>query len=159
MLHSQKKIISEKNRALVRMINGTPLDLPDDEPDVEDDAHPESEPSVVANDSADLFSRIDATIRSERLYADANLQRQVICDRFGISRHALNDLFTQHADGLSFPQYINNIRMKEAIRLLKDNTDMTISAIAQKVGFKSANFREQFKQKYGMTPAEYRQNS
>lgn len=155
----QRQIISEKNRALVRMINGTPLELPDDEPDVEDDAHPESEPSVVANDSADLFSRIDATIRSERLYADANLQRQVICDRFGISRHALNDLFTQHADGLSFPQYINNIRMKEAIRLLKDNTDMTISAIAQKVGFKSANFREQFKQKYGMTPAEYRQNS
>jgi AraC-like DNA-binding protein len=35
---------------------------------------------------------------------------------------------------------------------------MTISAIAEAVGFTPANLREQFKQKYGMTPQEYRQN-
>ena len=35
---------------------------------------------------------------------------------------------------------------------------MTLTAIASEVGFTPANLREQFKQKYGMSPAEYRQN-
>ena len=37
-----------------------------------------------------MFGIIDSTIRSERLYANTALQRQDICERFGISRHTLN---------------------------------------------------------------------
>lgn len=39
-----------------------------------------------------------------------------------------------------------------------DEPAKTVSAIAAEVGFTPANLREQFKRKYGMTPAEYRQN-
>jgi transcriptional regulator GlxA family with amidase domain len=42
--------------------------------------------------------------------------------------------------------------------MLRDNTSMTITAIATAVGFTPANFREQFKRQYGVTPQEYRQN-
>ena len=135
----QKRIVSEKNRALVRMINGTP-------------------PEPVKNDNSDLFNDIDTAIRNEQLYKNVNLQRQDICDRFSISRHTLNDLLAEHTNGLSFPQYVNNIRLEAALRLLRDEPTKTVSAIATEVGFTPANLREQFKRKYGMTPADYRQN-
>ena len=103
-----------------------------------------------------LFNSIDSAIRTERLYANMGLQRQDICDRFDISRHALNDLLTTYANGQSLPQYINNIRLEEALRLLRDASSKTLSTIATDVGFTPANLREQFKRKYGITPAEYR---
>ena len=143
----QKRIISEKNRALVRMINEQ----------AEEPLTPLAS-RREAGGEASIFDAIDTAIRTEHLYTSVNLQRQDICDRFDISRHALNDLLTQHTDGLSFPQYINDIRLEEARRLLRDEPTKTISAIATEVGFSAANLREQFKRCYGMTPAEYRQS-
>ena len=176
----QKRIVSEKNRALVRMINGTPPALEDeeveeDEEEVDEIAEektmptptPGSEtaapgttlPHCEATGAGDaLFASIDATIRTERLYSDNALQRQDICDRFRLRRHTLNELLAEHTDGLSFPQYINDIRTQEALRLLREEPQKNIAAIADAVGFTPANMREQFKRKFGITPAEYRQN-
>ena len=152
--HHQKKIISEKNRALVRIINGLPPEMPDDD----DDLSPEDDADDTSVDDESLFPVIDATIRTERLYANQHLQRQDVCDRCGISRHQLNSLMVRHTGGLSFPQYVNAIRLQEALELLRDKPDMTNTAIAAAVGFTLSNFRQQFKKKYGMTPQEYRQN-
>ena len=139
----QKRIVTEKNRALVRMIN-------------------EQQTSKVAHSTLSTphskFFDIDSAIRTERLYANMCLQRQDICDRFNISRHTLNDLLAEHAGGLSFPQYINAIRLQEALRLLRDEPAKTVAAIATEIGLSSANLREQFKRKYGITPVEYRRN-
>ena len=140
----QKRIVSKKNHALVRMINEMQLKP--------------IEPNTVNPTNIELFERVDHAIRTQRLYANVGLQRQDVCDRFDISRHALNDLLAEHADGLSFPQYINNIRLEEVLRLLRDEPTKTVSAIATEVGFTPANLREQFKRKYGMTPLEFRQN-
>ena len=155
----QKRIVTEKNRALVRMINeeakelSTPLALKFPLAPwrgVRGEAGDGGEPSI--------FNNIDQTIRNEQLYKNLNLQRQDICDRFDISRHTLNDLLAEHTDGLSFPQYVNTIRLDEALRLLHDEPAKTVAAIAAEVGFTPSNLREQFKRKYGITPAEYRQN-
>ena len=153
----QRQIISEKNRALVRMINDTPLEAPADEAEGSEESDDVGESEVPGVNSA-LFDTIDTAIRTERLYTNVSLQRTDICERFCITRHTLNTLLAQHAGCSSFPQYINNIRLGEAISLLRDNPSMTIAAIAAAVGFSSANFREQFKRQYGVTPQEYRQN-
>ena len=47
--------------------------------------------------------------------------REDIMKRFGIGRHRLNDLLSAYADGVSFPQYINAIRMEEAYVLLTEH--------------------------------------
>ena len=138
----QKRVVTEKNRALVRMINEQSQQLA-----------PQALP--MKEEQTDVFLSVDTAIRTERLFANVGLQRQDICDKFSISRHALNDLLSEHTDGLSFPQYINNIRLEEALCLLRDNPEMTVSAIASEVGFMPANFREQFKRRYGVTPAEF----
>ena len=105
-----------------------------------------------------LFEQIDGSIRKEKLYANVLLQRQDIVERFGINRHALNGLLSAYADGQSFTAYINNIRLEDAIHLLQGKPELSISQIAEAVGFTPANLREQFKRRYGMTPTEYRQN-
>lgn len=145
----QKRIVSEKNRTLVRMINEQSF-LGDSTAELSTPLSDREGPEES------LFNSIDAAIRTERLYANMGLQRQDICDRFDISRHALNDLLTTYANGQSLPQYINNIRLEEALRLLRDASSKTLSTIATDVGFTPANLREQFKRKYGITPAEYR---
>ena len=48
--------------------------------------------------------------------------------------------------------------MEVALPLLRDNPSMTIAVIATAVGFTPANFREQFKRQYGVSPQEYRQS-
>ncbi|MCR5365582.1 MAG: helix-turn-helix domain-containing protein [Prevotella sp.] len=154
----QKRIVSEKNRALVRMINGMPIEPEPEEEELEEQGEDESDDGGPIIVQSSIFNDIDAAIRSEQLYKNVNLQRQDICNHFGISRHTLNNLLAENAGGLSFPQYVNNIRLEVALRLLREDPAKTISAIATEVGFSPANLREQFKRKYGMTPAEYRQN-
>lgn len=156
----QRQIITEKNRALVRMINGTPFVAPADETEETEDPDEvgdSEDPEESATGSA-LFDTIDTAIRTEHLYVNALLQRQDVCTRFCITRHTLNNLLAQHTGSPSFPQYINNIRMEEALPLLRDKPSMTIAVIAAAVGFTPANFREQFKRQYGVTPQEYRQS-
>ena len=104
----------------------------------------------------DLFKTIDTIIREERLYAKVNLMREDITKRFKIGRHHLNDQLNTFADGMSFPQYINSIRMEVTYDLLTNHPEMTIADIAIEVGFTAPNLREQFKRCYGVTPAEYR---
>ena len=162
----QRQIITEKNRALVRMINGTPSDLSDTDDEEQECADEKETPddkdgrasSLSESDQAALFHTIDTTIRTERIYANIALQRQDVCERFDIRRHALNDLLSAYAEGCSFTQYINAIRMEEAVKLLRDRPDLTLTAIAAAVGFTPANLREKFKRQFGMTPGEYRQN-
>ena len=104
----------------------------------------------------DLFKTIDNIIRKERLYTQVDLMREDIMQRFGIGRHHLNDQLNTFADGMSFPQYINSIRMEVSYDLLTNHPEMTIGDIAREVGFTAPNLRMQFKRCYGITPAEYR---
>lgn len=141
----QRHAIIQKNRALARMIG-------------ELTSAAASSQEEAPKPDKNLFDQIDRIIRKEKLYTNVNLQRQDIVDRFDISRHTLNDLFQAYADGQSFTAYINGIRMQDAIRLMQKEPEAPIGVIADAVGFTPANFREQFKRQYGMTPTEYRQN-
>lgn len=150
----ERRLMVEKNRALVRMINEQPRKADTERlAEVAPAAHAELSP-----ESMELFHTIDRTIREERLYANASLQRQDILDRWNLRRQALNDLMSAFADGESFPSYINGIRLEEAVSLLRNEPDLTLANVAEEVGMNLANFRIQFKQRYGMTPAEYREN-
>lgn len=54
-------------------------------------------------------------------------------------------------------EFIQDIRLKEAARLLKDNPFLNVTGVSEKVGFNSPQyFRKCFKEKYHVTPLEYR---
>ena len=105
---------------------------------------------------SELFELIDQTIRNERIYANISLMRSDVMRLFAISRHRLNELFTNYADGKSFPQYINELRINEAHELLVSHPEMPLVEIARRVGLTPPNLCRLFKQRYGIAPSQYR---
>lgn len=103
-----------------------------------------------------LFLEIDRRIKEEKLYSDVNLQRQDIIDLFCIRRNTLNHILNAHAGGLSFPAYVNTIRLERACALLCDEPDKMIKTIAEEVGLTQHNINKLFKEHFGQTPQEYR---
>lgn len=77
---------------------------------------------------------------------------QNIC---GIHKSKISKLIKKHLN-LSFKQYLNQIRIYEASRLLK-STELNISEIAYKVGFSNiSHFNRVFKEINHCSPSEYR---
>jgi AraC-like DNA-binding protein len=67
-------------------------------------------------------------------------------------------LLLQQKHGLAFKSYLNEVRITEAKRLLKE-TDRTITEIAFAVGYNSIpHFNRVFRQEAGASPKEYRGN-
>lgn len=96
------------------------------------------------------FRQIDMVVRKEKLYAKPSLQR------FGLRRQHLNAILSKYAYGQSFPQYVNSMRLNEAERLMRENPKLSISAVAQAVGLSMPNLRIQFKQRFGLSPSDFR---
>ena len=78
-----------------------------------------------------------------------------LAERLGLSRVQLYRK-VKAILGISISDHINNIRLEKAIVLLKHG-DMNISEIAYSLGFSSPNyFSTAFKNKYGVTPKEFK---
>ena len=83
-----------------------------------------------------------------------NIGSNDIASYCGISAGYLSTLFNV-LPNVSIPQYIAAVRLKHALEMLRNDT--SISTIALKCGFGSANyFTKVFKQKYNKTPREMR---
>jgi AraC-type DNA-binding domain-containing proteins len=76
-------------------------------------------------------------------------------ERIGTNKELFVDAF-QYCFGLSFPEYINFLRLKDAITLLEES-DLSIEEISERVGFGTVRtFQRQFQAKYNMSPKDYR---
>lgn len=76
-------------------------------------------------------------------------------ERFYVNNVYLGQLFKKKY-GITFKEYLNEIRMEEAIRLLGE-TDLHIYAVAREVGFSDADyFINKFVRTMGMTPFQFR---
>lgn len=79
-----------------------------------------------------------------------------IADHVGLSSSYLAGLF-QKEEGISVKQFIMQERLALAANLLK-NTDESIGTISDYLAFNSQSyFTSHFRERYGMTPTEYRQ--
>ena len=78
-----------------------------------------------------------------------------------IQEYRLRQLINQRLGYRNFNDYLNQFRMKEAaFQLLNSDTrEKPILDIALDIGYKSmTNFNKIFKEKYGVTPRDYRKN-
>lgn len=81
---------------------------------------------------------------------------QSVADQFYVSSSYLGKCLQKALGGGNFRQYLNELRIEEAIRLL-EGTDKKIYEIAEEVGFaESKYFISRFIDQAGMSPAEYR---
>ncbi|WPC39345.1 response regulator [Clostridium sp. JS66] len=84
---------------------------------------------------------------------DLNLQS--VADQFNVSSSYLSKLIKQEI-GISFSDYITNIRIKKAICFMED-PKMKIYEVAESVGYSNQHyFCKAFKKVIGVSPTEYR---
>lgn len=88
-------------------------------------------------------------------YQDPNLSLQGIASMLKMSSAHVGKLFKQ-SERQSVSEYITEIRLFHTAMLL-ESTDRSVSEVMEKVGFMNrSNFYKLFKNKYGVTPNEYR---
>lgn len=100
-----------------------------------------------------------AIIQNIRGYMQANysdnLTVKELSRKFAINSNYLSTLYKAEA-GITFVKELTGIRMEKAQQLLQ-LTGMSIAQIALSVGFEDVHyFHRKFKQMYGITPLEYR---
>jgi len=90
-------------------------------------------------------------------YINPELSLSVINKETGIAENKISSIIKGKYNQ-SFKQYINNIRMTEAKRLLKES-DATISEIAYTVGYNNVtHFNRVFKSETGIAPGDFRRD-
>jgi len=89
-------------------------------------------------------------------YYEKKLSLKTISKLYFVNEKYIGRLFKNQV-GMSFHQYLNEIRLKKAEELLI-NTDKQIIDIGIKCGFENVSyFNRIFKQKYGITPTVFRE--
>ena len=112
-------------------------------------------------DDADLESysrQIKEVMESEKPYLDNELSIRKLASMLDMQPHHLSQVINSSFD-MNFYTFINNYRIEEVIKLMKDpdRQHHTILAIAYDSGFKSkSSFNTIFKKMTGKTPSEYR---
>lgn len=88
-------------------------------------------------------------------YQETTLSLEDACREVGMNRNKFSEGLKKSV-GMTFSSYVNEVRLKEACRLLVE-TDLQVVEIALNVGFGNvSHFNKVFKQAHQKTPLEYR---
>lgn len=78
-----------------------------------------------------------------------------VASALNISRSSVSHIFSSRLS-ISFNDYVNSLRLSDAVKLLKNTTD-SVTEIASKVGFGTIRtFNRAFLKQYGMSPTSFR---
>ncbi len=109
------------------------------------------QPEVKGNDEL-LMERIMKAINKNLDDSDFNVE--TLCSEVGISRAQLHRKMKE-LTGLSTSEFIRNIRLEQAARLLKEQK-INVTQVAYTVGFSNlAHFSTIFRKHFGVAPSEY----
>ena len=119
-------------------------------------------PAAVSDDLKELsdeqlFLHINEVVMKERLFLDPNFGRQAIIDRFQLSKDRVGAVFSKGSEHVRLNTFILQLRLEYAAHLLINEPERTIVQIAADSGFGSSPyFSDRFRQHYGMTPSDFR---
>lgn len=105
--------------------------------------------------SCSIINRVKQYI-NDNFFRDIKLKE--MAKKFYINSAYLGQLFKKE-NGLNFSDYLSEIRLNNAKKLLRD-TNLHVYQIAEKVGYKNSDyFIIKFKEKVDCTPMEYKNRS
>lgn len=109
----------------------------------------------ISEEDTSLVSTIEKYIKEN--YRDPSLCLNKISDEFHISETYFSHMFKEKT-GTNFSTYLENVRMQEAMRLLRES-DKNLSELYLLVGYNNVTtFRRAFKKTFGVTPSTIRDN-
>jgi AraC-like DNA-binding protein len=104
------------------------------------------------------FQRLEAALKHMESHLAERVSRAELARLMGLSETRFHYVFTE-ALGSSPLSYFRNLRMQQA-QLLLFQTDLQVAAIGARVGYPDLfHFSKAFKQAFGVSPSEYRQET
>lgn len=95
-------------------------------------------------------------MEGKQLYLNSKLTLSEVASQLGTNRTYLSE-FLNDILNTTFYDYVNGYRVVEACRLLTENKDKPLSAIAEECGFNSlSTFRRSFTKETKLSPSEFR---
>lgn len=106
----------------------------------------------------ELSETVRRLFEQEKLYLNPRLKLSDVARKVGTNRTYLSRFFNQ-GNGQTFYDYVNQLRVCYAERLLVNSPSKPIAIIAEESGFNSlSTFRRVFNSYYHCSPLEYRNN-
>jgi AraC-like DNA-binding protein len=113
---------------------------------------------LTSDISSEIARKLNYIMASRKLYRDNDLRLEKLAEETGTTKHYLSQVINEKM-GMTFFEYINSMRITEAMLLLsqKSKEELNIIEIAYRVGFNNkVSFNNTFKKIAGMTPTEFR---
>lgn len=110
---------------------------------------------------AELFRRMRHELEDNQMFLDVNLSRELLAAHLDTNRTYVSEAVAQMT-GMTFPQYISQLRVSEAERRLRDSSiDVSnLTELGRSLGFASlSTFQTAFKRQTGMTLSAYREEA
>ncbi|MCB1200239.1 MAG: AraC family transcriptional regulator [Leptospiraceae bacterium] len=112
--------------------------------------------SLTNVDLKTTLENVLSYLQYEKPWLEEDFSLSELADEMGLSSHQISELLNQHL-GKSFHVLINELRVKEAKKLILESSDDTLIDIAFRSGFNSkASFNRNFRKVAGITPKEFR---
>lgn len=106
--------------------------------------------------SQQLYNRICRLMREKQLYTDSDLNRESLASELGTNYNVVAAAIRECANGQTIGDFIDDWRLRYAAAMLRDTND-AIGFIVEQSGFSSrSHFSSIFRDKFKMTPSEYR---
>jgi AraC-like DNA-binding protein len=108
----------------------------------------------------EIIDRIKNKMGQEKLYLDETLSLQTLSKEVEESPNLVSMIINQHF-GVSFPDFVNQYRIEEALKIMKEvhSQKYSMEGIAFECGFGNrTSFYNAFKKQMGCTPNQYFKN-
>jgi len=109
----------------------------------------------------ELCAKIKSMMDEKRPYLDEELNLNKLAHQLSCPPHMLSQCINQ-MEGRNFNDFINQYRLKEAMKMLMDAkfSSFSVEGIGLEAGFSSkTTFYTAFKKQTGTTPTEFRKSS
>lgn len=123
-------------------------------PSTEDTTLRKEEEEKIENQR--LYRKLDTAVTNEKLFLQ-DVKRDDLMKLISVDKNRFGRILQQNTN-MSLTGYLNKKRMEYAVSLLQTYPDYTIATVAELCGTSLSNFNKMFKNKYGITPADFRAN-
>ncbi len=111
---------------------------------------------ISKSEAEQISAALESYFTSEHPHRNPSLKIGDVADALDIPVHLLSQFLNDNLNN-SFTSYINQFRIKDATKIIKENNLLTLEAIGQDCGFKSnSTFYAAFKKVHGVTPARFK---
>lgn len=121
------------------------------------DGHIERQRNADLQDDGQLMALIEMRLEKERQHLRPDFDTKQLAEMLGVSQARLAQLFRHQTIYRTPEAYIDNLRTLNALRLLRDEPNYTIAAIAEESGFTNIRMlQRRIQDAIGMSPVDYR---